>query len=110
MNGKFLLFGRDQIENSFRHLVDSHIREQRRSERRLGEQRITKHQLDARNSCVADARSYRVARRLPLLAIAQLDGRPLNSRERTARTLIDSVGSIFTMLLSQLRLVLTDQR
>jgi hypothetical protein len=29
MNGKFPLFGRDQIENSFMHLVDRSICEQR---------------------------------------------------------------------------------
>jgi hypothetical protein len=67
MNGKFPLFGRDDIENSFMHLVDRKIREQRREERRLAEQRITKHQLQARKSCVADGRSYRIARRLPAL-------------------------------------------
>ncbi len=43
MNGKFPLFGRDEIENSFMHLVDRSIREQRREERQLAEQRATKH-------------------------------------------------------------------
>ena len=84
MNGKFPLFGRDRIENSFMHLVDRSIREQRRDERRLAEQRATKHRFQARKSCIADARSYRVARRLPVLAVAQFDGRTLNSLE-TAR-------------------------
>ena len=65
MNGKFPLFGRDRIENSFMHLVDRSIREQRRDELRLAEQRATKHRFQARKSCIADARSYRVARRLP---------------------------------------------
>jgi hypothetical protein len=81
MNGKFPLFGRDQIENSFMHLVDRSIREQRREERQLAEQRDTKHRLQARKSCVADARSYRVARRLPVLAVAQFDGGTVNSLE-----------------------------
>jgi hypothetical protein len=81
MNGKFLLFGRDEIENSFMHLVDRSIREQRREERRLAERRATKHRFQARKSCVADARSYRVARRLPVLAVAQFDGGTVNSLE-----------------------------
>ncbi len=84
MNGKFPLFGRDRIENSFMHLVDRSIREQRRDERRLAEQRATKHRFQARKSCIADARSYRVARRLPVLAVAQFHGGTLNSLE-TAR-------------------------
>jgi hypothetical protein len=62
MNGKFPLFGRDEIENSFMHLVGRSIREQRREERRLAEQRATKHRLQARKSCIAGTRSYRVAR------------------------------------------------
>ena len=66
------------------HLVDRSIREQRRDERRLAEQRPTKHQFQARKSCIADARSYRVARRLPVLAVAQFHGKTLNSLE-TAR-------------------------
>jgi len=81
MNGKFRLFGRGDIENSFMHLVDRSMREQRREERRLAEQRATKHGFQARKSCVADARSYRVARRLALLAIAQFDRRIRNSVE-----------------------------
>jgi hypothetical protein len=84
MNGKFRLFGRGDIENSFMHLVARSMREQRREERRLAEQRATKHRFQARKSCVADARSYRVARRLALLAIAQFDGGTPNSLE-TAR-------------------------
>jgi len=82
MNGRFPLFGGDEIENSFMHLVDHSIREQRREERRLAEQRATKHRFRARKSCVADARSYRVARRLPVLAVAQFGGETLNSLER----------------------------
>jgi len=57
MNGKFPLFGQDEIENSFMHLVGRSIREQRREERRLAEQRATKYRFEARKSCVADARS-----------------------------------------------------
>ena len=70
MNGKFLLIGRNQGGNSFKTLVDRKIREQRREERRLVEQRTTKHRLQARKSCIADARNYRVARPLPVLAAA----------------------------------------
>ena len=67
------LFGRDRVEHSFKTMVGRKIREQRRDERRLAEQRTTKHRLQARKSCIADARTYRVARRLPLLAMAQFD-------------------------------------
>jgi hypothetical protein len=66
------------------HLVDRSMREQRREERRLAEQRATKHRFRARKSCVADARSYHVARRLPVLTVAQFEGGTLNSFE-TAR-------------------------
>ena len=68
MNGKFLLFGRDETENSLIRFVDRKISEQRRDERRLAERRTTKYRFQARNSCIADARSYRVARRFPVLA------------------------------------------
>jgi len=61
MNDKFPLIGSGRIPVSFKNLIDRKIRERRRSERRLAEQRTTKHQLLARNSCVADARSYRIA-------------------------------------------------
>jgi hypothetical protein len=84
MNGTSLLFARDEIENSFMHFIDRQIREQRRDERRLAEQRTTKHRFQARKSCTADARSYRVARRLPVLGVPQFVGRTLNSIE-TAR-------------------------
>ena len=77
MNGKFLLFGRDEIENSLMRFVDRKIGEQRRNERRLAEQRTTRHRFQARKSCVADARSYRVARRSPVLAVAQFDWKAL---------------------------------
>ena len=57
-----LLFGRqDRLGSDFRILVDRKIHERRQNERRLAERRTTKHRLEARNSCVADARSYRVA-------------------------------------------------
>ena len=62
MNLKFPLIGRGKFETFF----DRKIREQRRDERRLAELCTIKHQLLARNSCVADARSYRIARRLPV--------------------------------------------
>ncbi len=81
MNEKFPLVGGDEIENSFMRLVDRSIREQRREERRLAEQRATKHRFQSRKSCIADARSYRVARRLPVLAVAQFNDRTLNSLE-----------------------------
>jgi len=83
MNGKFLLFGRDEIENSLIRFVDRKISEQRRDERRFAEQRTTKHKVQARNSCIADARSYRVARRFPVLAIAQFDWKALIPTRRT---------------------------
>ena len=57
-----LLFGvRDQLGDDFRRLVDRKIREGRQNERQLAEFRTTKHRLEARKSCVADGRSYRVA-------------------------------------------------
>jgi hypothetical protein len=84
MNGKFLLFGRDETENSLMHFVDRKIREQRRDERRFAEQRTTKHKVQARSSCIADARSYRVARRFPLLALAQFDWKALIPTRRTS--------------------------
>ena len=63
MNERLPLIGRVWIRGSLKTFVDRKIRERRRGERRLAEQRTTKHQLLARNSCVADARSYRIARR-----------------------------------------------
>jgi hypothetical protein len=62
MNWRPLLLGdEDQLGNRFRSLVDRKIRERRQNERQLAERRTTKHQLQAKKSCVADARSYRVA-------------------------------------------------
>ena len=81
MNLKFPLIGRGR--GRFETFFDRKIREQRRDERRLAERCIIKHQLLARNSCVADARSYRVARRFPLLAIAQFDWKALIPTRRT---------------------------
>jgi hypothetical protein len=63
---ELLVIGRDR--ESFKALVGRKIREQRQDERQFAELRTTKHQLQARNSCIADARSYRVARRLPVPA------------------------------------------
>ena len=83
MNGKFLLFGRDETENSFMHFVDRKLSEQRRDQRRFAEQRTTKYRFQARKSCIADARSYRVARRFPLLAFAQFDWKALIPAHRT---------------------------
>ena len=60
------LFIDHRVEHIFKTLVDRTIRKQRREERRLAEQRITKYRFQARKSCIPDARSYRIARR-PLL-------------------------------------------
>ena len=69
--GKGHLFARGPGEFSFMALVDRTIREQNRKERRLAEQRATKHQFQARNSCILDGRNYRFAQRLFLFARAQ---------------------------------------
>ena len=63
MNWIQLLFGRgqDQLGNSFRTLIDRKARERRQSERQFAECRMKKYRFEARKSCVADARSYRVA-------------------------------------------------
>jgi hypothetical protein len=63
---KLLVIGGDR--DSFKALVGRKTRERRQDDRQLAEHRTTKHQLQARNACVADARSYRVARRLPVPA------------------------------------------
>ena len=73
MNDKFPLIGSGRIPVSFKNLIDLEIRERRRGERRLAEQRTTKHQLLARNSCVADARSYRIARQFPVKSLAVIN-------------------------------------
>ncbi|SRR6266487_2677903 len=77
VNREELHFGWDWVQDSFKTLVDRKIRERRRDERRLAQQRTTKHQLQARNSCVTDGRSYRVARRLPVPAPARFDWKTL---------------------------------
>lgn len=65
------LFARYRVEDNFQTLVDRTIREQRREERQHAEQRATKHQFQARNSCILDGRNYRIARRLLLLFRAE---------------------------------------
>ena len=78
-----LVIGRDR--NSFKALVGRKIRERRQDERQLAEHCTTKHQLQARNSCVADARSYRLARRLPVPAAARSDREALITVERFSK-------------------------
>ena len=73
MNEEFPLIGSGRIRGSFKNFVDRKIRERRRDERRLAEQCTIKHQLLARNSCVADARSYRIARRFPVKSVAVIN-------------------------------------
>jgi hypothetical protein len=75
---KLLVIGRDR--DSFRAVVGRKIREQRQAERQFAELRTTKHQLQARNSCVVDARSYRVARRLPVPTAARPQWKALISK------------------------------
>jgi hypothetical protein len=82
MNKKLPLIGRVRIRGSFKTFVDRKIRERRRGERRLAEQRTTKHQLKARSSCLADARSYRIARRLPIPSGHDLTGEHLIPTEQ----------------------------
>lgn len=80
--GKRHLVGWDPVQNAFKNLVDRKIHERRRDERRLAEQQSRKHQLQARKSCVADARSYRVAQRSPVPATAQFEWKTLMPVER----------------------------
>jgi hypothetical protein len=77
VNWEKLHFGRDQVQDRFKALVERTIRERRREERRLAEQRIRRHRLQARQSCVADARSYRVARRSPVPTAEPFDWKTL---------------------------------
>jgi hypothetical protein len=72
----------DPVHDDFKNLADRKIRERHRDERRLAEQQTTKHQLEARKSCVADARRYRVARQLPVPAAAQFEWKTLIPVER----------------------------
>jgi hypothetical protein len=69
--GKLHLIGSNQVQDNFSTLVIREIRKRRRDERQLAEHRTTKHQIPARKSCVADARNYRIAQRLPVFAVAQ---------------------------------------
>ena len=80
----------DPVQDAFKNLADRKIRERHRGERRLAEQQTTKHQLEARKSCVADARSYRVARQLPVPAAAQVEWKTLIPVERFTK-----IGSAF---------------
>jgi hypothetical protein len=99
MNGKFLLFGGDEIENSLMRFVDRKI-----GERRLAEQRTTKHRFQARKSCIVDARNYRIARRLPVRAVAQFDWKaPIPAR----RTYLFGVGWLKKLRNDQLKHWLT---
>jgi tRNA U38,U39,U40 pseudouridine synthase TruA len=82
------LIARKPLQGPFKNLVDRTIRERRRDERRVAEQRGTKHQLQARKSCVADARSYRIARRLPVPVTAQFEWKTLIPLEQ-----LNKVGS-----------------
>ena len=75
MNERLPLIGRVWIRGSLKTFVDRKVRERRRDERRLAEQRTTTHQLLAKNSCVADARSYRIARPLPVKSFASINQR-----------------------------------
>ena len=56
---QLLLAGQDHLGTNI--FVDRKIRERHQNEGRLAEHRTTKHRLQARKSCIADARSYRVA-------------------------------------------------
>src|SRR5947207_11098427 len=51
-------FAQHRIQFSLRTLIDRTIRQQRREERRLAEQRATTHRFQARNSCILDGRNY----------------------------------------------------
>jgi len=83
MNAKVLLMDRDRIPDSLRTFVYRQLRKRRWDERQLAEQRTTKHHLEARKSCIHDARSYRVAREFPISAIGQLDWRAIISSRRS---------------------------
>jgi hypothetical protein len=73
MNEKFPLIGRGRILGRFETFFDRKIRGQRRDERQLAERCTIKHQLLARNSCIADSRSYRIARRLPVKSFVTIN-------------------------------------
>jgi len=77
MKGKLPLIGQDQVPDSLKTLVYRHLRKRRWDERQLAEQRTTKHQVESRKSCTADARTYRIAREFPMSAADQLDWKDL---------------------------------
>jgi hypothetical protein len=83
MNGKVLSMDRGPMPDSLKTFVYRQLRKRRRVERLLAEQRTTKHQVEARKSCVADARNYRIAREFPISAVAQLDWEAIFSRHRS---------------------------
>ncbi|HZS46367.1 MAG TPA: hypothetical protein VFC63_14930 [Blastocatellia bacterium] len=83
MNTNSLLFNDGEIESTLTRFANRKFNEQRRDERRLAEQRVTKHRFKARKSCVADARSYRVAGGVPGHAMAHFDWKGLSPVGRT---------------------------
>ena len=83
MNGKVLLMNRGPMPDSLKTFVYRQLRKRRWDERQLAEQRTTKHQLEAKKPCVADARNYRIARDFPISAGAQLDWKAIISNRRS---------------------------
>lgn len=69
---KLHLFVERGVDQIFKTVGERALQKQRREERDLAEQRTTSHRFQARKSCIADAQSYRIARRLffrkPILA------------------------------------------
>ena len=82
MNTNSLLFNDGEIDGTLVRFANRKFTEQRHDERRLAEQRVTKHRFQARKSCVADARSYRVARRFPGHAIPHFGWKDLSPVRR----------------------------
>ena len=82
MNANSLLFNEDQIDSTLMRFANRKLTEQRRDERRLAEQRITTHRFQAMKSCVADARSYRIARHFPSRAVPHFDWKVLSPIRR----------------------------
>ena len=76
-----LIIRRSQLGNNFKALVDRKIRERRRDERQLAERCTTKHQFEARSSCIADARSYRVASQRFKRWLTAVDGTRLSETD-----------------------------
>jgi hypothetical protein len=70
---------RGPMPDNLRTFVYRQLRRRRWDERQLAEQRTTKHQFEARKSCVSDARNYRIAREFPISAVAQLDWKAIIS-------------------------------